>query len=134
MLFGYGLKKELTNTWFGITLDAPWYVNQIKLVMLKPAEFTEFIAREEADYNANKDWIKLAPVVKYPFKDKMLGSANFGTAVEIIIMFIAWWMLLFPFPINLIGMIMFFICIIIYTIFGKMFHSRQKAVVMNVDD
>jgi len=100
--------------------------------MLKPAEFTEFIAREEADFDANKGWIKLAPVINYP-NDGFL-KFNLGSAVEIIIMFICWWLMLFPFPINLIAMIIFFICFIIYKIFGRIFSRRQKAIVLDADE
>jgi len=96
--------------------------------MLKPAQYTEFIARETADFEANQDWIKLTPVIN--FQD---NAAWFGSPVEIIIMFIGWFMLMFPFPINLIGMILFFVCLIIYKIFGKIFASRQSAIVLDAD-
>jgi len=130
-LLGYKNAKSIDNAWFGLTMHAPWYVNKVNIIMLKPAQYTEIIAREVADYDATNDWIKLSEVIEYP-ADKFL-NASFGTLVEQILMFIGFFMMFFPFPIFLIGMIIFFVALIIYKIFGKLFRERQKDIVIDID-
>jgi len=88
-------------------MHAPWYVNKINIIMLKPAQFTEIIAREVADYDATNDWIKLSEVIVYP-DDKFL-DASFGTFIEQLLLFISFFMMFIPFPVFLIGMAIFFV-------------------------